>query len=230
MSNINTVVQQALNDVSTQTGLNMNFVNQQLDNIGLLLGNVNFMKELNITLDNVLDRDHDGVIDANDIALLKNIFVGKNQAINIVNFVSQLLQSVVLLMGTVSKPLLSLNPTTLSDIFFGVFTYVLYQYVDVSLNTKQDIISILQSVYNYLQVINTSTGLFTNIVNLFKQKGWCKCLCSSGSSSTPSPQVLNAIEKSRTLLKMHKESLKENYLMKQKVDELNAKLTTSTKN
>ena len=210
-NNINEIIQQNINFANDHAQINLNFVYAQLDNISKLLGNESFMHDISGIINNVLDRNHDGKFNSDDIKLLKEIFTKKHmQMVNITNFCLELFNSIMLAVGKVEKPILKLNKNALEGVFFGVLTYTMFQY-GPSNKDKEDIIMIIATVYNILSAVGATQEISTNIIKLFKKKGWCKCLTKDTTNADVQlvknvAKMKNTVDTAKQIVILHNEN------------------------
>jgi len=223
-SDISTIVKQNLDYVRDNGLINLDFVYLQLDNVSEILGNEQFINELKDLVNQVLDRDDNGVFDSNDIELLRDIFSKKQtQVLNIYNFIMEIFNSVLALIAKVDEPVLKLSTEAIEGIFFGVFSYILFQYGTMSDDDKQVILDILVAVYSTLETVDNTLGVSQKLLNLLKKKGWCKCLYDT-STDASSTALEKEILRSKLRVKELSLTMKETEKLHRKVYELERRL------
>lgn len=226
-SSIQSVMQENIDFVRDKAHINLDFVYHQMDNLTKLIGNEDFVSQLKDLLNQVLDRNNDGVFNADDVKLLKNIFTKKeNQIMNIYNLIMELFNAVLALIASVEKPVLKMDRKAIEGVFFGVFSYVMFQYGAVNEEEKDNVVEIVVTVYNIIQTMDNTLDVSNKLKTLFKKKGWCKCLYSQEAETV---ELNKEIVRSRNNLKQLSVTVKENQKLNDKVAHLEEKLNRLTK-
>lgn len=208
--------------VKNHTLMNLNFVYLQIDNITKLIGNEEFMTELKIFINHVLDRDDNGIFDSEDIRLLRDIFINKrNQVLNIYAFVMEVFNGILTLVGKIDKSLLKLDKSAIEGLFFGVTSYVLFQYGKKDTETKLMTVDIMIAVYSTLRTVDNTLKVSQSVLNLFKRKGWCKCLYTNNTDAADKEIIRSALR-----VKDISADMKNTEILYREVEKLSSKTCT----
>lgn len=173
-SNLDLILNDTLKYIEKDSGINLDFVFNQFDNIKLLIGNDDFIDEFKHSITQLFDINKDGVFNSDDIELIKNLFENNDkQFVNIANICLKLFNICMNLIGKYNKPIMKMDTKALETLFFGSFVYVLFQYSDKTNETKHNIVSITITIYETLKAMNNTLHITNKIKDLLKEKNLC---------------------------------------------------------
>lgn len=221
---ISNIIKKNIDYVRDNSHINLDFVYLQINNITNIIGNEEFMVELKDTINQILDRDDNDIFDSDDIKLLRDIFMEKdNQVMNIYNFIIEFFNSVMSLIAKYKSSVLKLDKESIEGIFFGVLSYTLFQYGTMRPEDKKFVLDIVVAIYTTLETVNQTLDITKKIMLFLKNRGWCK-FCIKTNTTDTNVNLDREILRSRDRVKELSKNIKNNQKLQMKVTELENKL------
>ena len=148
-------------------------ISKYVNNQSLMSGIIGIVKEL------TKDRDASGNFDVNDLKLLGSDMLA----------ISSLINSVLLVIGSIPEIKLQYSAGATEELVFKTVAFIFLVVIPKETghpwdtSQKEQVVDLVLSIYNVIKSSEMVEALLGKIAELFKRKGWCKCLFATPTNN-----------------------------------------------